>query len=150
MICITGIPGTGKTTICKMLNENGIACHELNRIAMEFGALTGDTVDIDVLRKNYTCSEVVESHYSHLLECKYVIILEDDERQLIKRMLARGYPEEKIMENIDAQRSGVIYFEAIDRLPANHIYTVKENSRGINDVFKDVIDIILMLHDKFN
>lgn len=150
MICITGIPGTGKTTICKMLNANGIKCTGLNDIASECGAMDGDTVDVDVLRRENINSEVVESHYSHMLECKYVIILEDNEEQLIRRMKSRGYPESKINENIDAQRSRVIYWEASDRLPANHIFVVHEDSRSINEVFKDVIGIILSLHDKVN
>ncbi|WP_337860732.1 adenylate kinase family protein [Ferroplasma sp.] len=150
MICITGIPGTGKTTICKMLNENGIKCHGLNKFAMECGAISDDIVDIDMLMEKRINFEVVESHYSHLLDCQYVIILEDDESQLRNRMHARGYPEEKIEENIDAQLSGLIYFEAADRLPANHIYTIKENSRSIDEVFKEVIGIILFLNGKVN
>lgn len=150
MICITGIPCTGKTTIARMLNYRGIKCTGLNSIALEYGALNGDTVDIDILKKVQINSEIVESHYSHLLDCEYVIILEDDEEQLIKRMAARGYPESKINENIDAQRAGIIYWEAIDRLPANHIFVIQEKSRAIDEVFTEVMNIILSLHDKVN
>lgn len=150
MICITGIPGTGKTTIARMLNNNGIKCTGLNNIALKCGALNGETVDIDILNKIEINSDVVESHYSHLLDCNYVIILEDDEAQLIKRMVARGYPESKINENIDAQRAGIIYWEAIDRMPANHIFVIQENSRTIDKVFTEVMDIILSLYGKVN
>jgi len=150
MICITGIPGTGKTTIARMLNSSGIKCTGLNDISIECGALNGDTVDIDILRKIQINSDVVESHYSHLLDCEYVIILEDDEEQLMKRMEERGYPESKINENIDAQRAGIIYWEAIDRLPANHIFVIQENSRAINNVFTEVMNIILSLYGKVN
>ncbi len=150
MICITGIPGTGKTTICKMLNGHGIQCASLNDIARECGAIDGDTVDIDILRRGYINSMVVESHYSHMLECEYAIILEDDENRLTERMNARGYSGSKIAENIDAQRSGIIYWETVDRLPANHIFVIQENSRNIEEVFAEVMNIILSLHNKVN
>ncbi len=150
MICITGIPGTGKTTICKMLNDYGIKCTGLNKIAGEYGAIKGDTVDVDILISQQINCDVVESHYSHLLDCQYVIILEDDENRLRERMASRGYIQSKIDENIDAQRSGIVYYEAVDRLPRNHIFIIKEDSRSIDEVFKDVLNIILLLHKKVN
>ncbi len=150
MICITGITGTGKTTICKMLNDYGIKCTGLNKIAGEYGAIKGDTVDVDILISQHINCDVVESHYSHLLDCQYVIILEDDENRLRERMASRGYIQSKIDENIDAQRSGIVYYEAVDRLPRNHIFIIKEDSRSIDEVFKDVLNIILLLHKKVN
>ncbi len=150
MICITGIPGTGKTTICKMLNDYGIKCTGLNKIAGEYGAIKGDTVDVDILISQQINCDVVESHYSHLLDCQYIIILEDDENRLRERMASRGYIQSKIDENIDAQRSEIVYYEAVDRLPKNHIFLIKEDSRSIDEVFKDVLNIILLLHKKVN
>jgi adenylate kinase len=150
MICITGIPGTGKTTICKMLNDYGIECLSLNKIALDYGAIKGDAVDVDMLAEKSIKADVVESHYSHLLACRYVIILEDSEEKLRERMIRRGYPEAKIDENLDAQRCGVIYYEAADRLPVNRIFVVRENSRSIDEVFNEVLNIISGLHNKVN
>ena len=148
LICITGIPGTGKTTICRMLNEAGISCEGLNRLAENSGALEGDTVDVDILSRVEIKSAVVEAHYSHLLNCSHVIILVDNEEILRKRMEMRGYTENKIDENLDAQRAGIIYYEALERLPAGRIHILEERSRNIEEVYRDVISIISMINEK--
>ncbi len=150
MICISGIPGTGKTTLCKMLNENNLRCVNLNSIADENGIMNGDTVNIDALKKIDIKYDIVESHYSHLINCDYVIILKDDEDGLINRMRGRGYSDSKINENLDAQRSDTIYYEALDHLPENHIFIINEDSRNINSVFNEVLNLILSLNKKVN
>ncbi len=150
MICISGIPGTGKTTICKMLNDNNLRCVNLNSIADENGIMNGDTVNIDALKRIDIKYDIVESHYSHLINCDYVIILRDDEDILINRMRKRGYSDSKINENLDAQRSDTIYYEALDHLPENHIFIINENSRNINSVFNEVLNLILSLNKKVN
>ncbi len=150
MICISGIPCTGKTTICKMLNDNNLKCINLNDIAYENKIIDHDTVDIDSLKKIYINYDVVESHYSHLINCSYVIILKDDEDKLIKRMKKRGYNDSKINENLDAQRSDTIYYEALEHLPENHIFIINENSRNINSVFNEIFNLILSLDKKVN
>ena len=150
MICISGIPGTGKTTICKMLNDNNLRCVNLNSIADENGIMNGDTVNIDALKRIDIKYDIVESHYSHLINCDYVIILRDDEDILINRMRKRGYSDSKINENLDAQRSDTIYYEALDHLPENHIFIINENSRNINSVFNEIFNLILSLDKKVN
>ncbi|WP_175266593.1 AAA family ATPase [Acidiplasma cupricumulans] len=110
-MCITGIPATGKTTLCKMLNYSGIQCASLNEVLKNTGIISDGIVDIDQLRRLELKYDVVESHYSHMIHCKYVIIIKDDENILRKRMEQRGYGNEKINENIEAQRSDIIYYE---------------------------------------
>ena len=50
MICLSGIPGTGKTTICRMLRESGINCASADETAEKDGCLKDEEVDIDCLR----------------------------------------------------------------------------------------------------
>ncbi|AAT43961.1 AAA family ATPase [Picrophilus oshimae] len=78
MICITGIPATGKTTICGMLNEHGIKCVSLNDVARDLNIIENEYIDIDELKKHKIDADVIESHYSHLLNCDLVIILYND------------------------------------------------------------------------
>lgn len=122
MICISGIPKTGKTTVCKLLNQEGIKCESLDPIARDLGCLEDGEVDLDCLAAKLPEKRVVESHYSHNLRCDYVIILKTDEETLEKRMLAAGYNSPKIAENLDAQRSDVILSEALDNVPRNRIF----------------------------
>ncbi|MEM0139304.1 MAG: adenylate kinase family protein [Ferroplasma sp.] len=150
MICITGIPCTGKTSICRILNENGIQCSGLDEIARQAGALSNGIVDIDSLKCYSIDSTIVESHYSHLLECDFVIILKDSEERIRKRMHARKYSEKKIEENLDAQRADIIYFEALEQLPSNHIFVVEASDRNISDIFEEVYGIILRINKKVN
>jgi adenylate kinase len=127
-----------------MLNEHGIRCTGLNEIAESSGALQNGTVDVDRLASVHIESGIVESHYSHFMNCSHVIILVDDENALRRRMELRGYSQQKINENLDAQRAQTIYYEALDRLPAGRIYIIEEKSRNLGEVFQDIISILAM------
>ncbi len=142
MICITGIPATGKTTVCNFLKTMGIQCSSLNDMARENKLIQNGRVDIDSLMEIRIDCPVVEAHYSHLLKCDYVIILKDDEEAILQRMKKRKYTNEKISENLDVQRSDTIYYEALDRLPDNRIFTVNAHSKSIEDICKIVYEII--------
>ncbi len=125
-----------------MLNYSGIQCASLNEVLKNTGIISDGIVDIDQLRKLELKYDVVESHYSHMIHCKYVIIIKDDENILRKRMEQRGYGNEKINENIEAQRSDIIYYEALDLLPENHIFTVNSSGMDINELYDTVKKLI--------
>lgn len=141
MICITGVPGSGKTTLSEALSKKGVTICNTDEIAAKLGCLSEGEVDVDCLEKNADFSgyDFVESHYSHLLNCEHVIILECDEQLLRKRMERRGYSEHKILENIDAQFSGTIYYEALQRLPSNRIYTINTTDMEPGAVVESVM-----------
>ncbi len=143
MICITGIPATGKTTVCNYLKSMGIQCSSLNDVAEERQLIQNGCVDIDSLKEIKMDCTVVEAHYSHLLKCDYVIILKDDEDAILGRMNERKYSKEKISENLDVQRSDTIYYEALDHLPGNRIFTVNVQSKPIEDICKIIYEIII-------
>ncbi|WMT54711.1 hypothetical protein [Acidiplasma sp.] len=125
-----------------MLNYSGIQCASLNEVLKNTGIISDGIVDIDQLRRLELKYDVVESHYSHMIHCKYVIIIKDDENILRKRMEQRGYGNEKINENIEAQRSDIIYYEALDLLPENHIFTVNARGMDINELYDTVKKLI--------
>ncbi|KPV47525.1 hypothetical protein SE19_00675 [Acidiplasma aeolicum] len=125
-----------------MLNYSGIQCASLNEVLKNTGIISDGIVDIDQLRRLELKYDVVESHYSHMIHCKYVIIIKDDENILRKRMEQRGYGNEKINENIEAQRSDIIYYEALDLLPENHIFTVNASGMDINELYGTVKKLI--------
>ncbi|KAA8923463.1 adenylate kinase family protein [Thermoplasma sp.] len=146
LICISGIPGTGKSTVCSIIGNMGYLCVEGNTLAARYGCLSGDEVDVDclsdgLLRDGF--SGIVAAHYSHLLPCDIVVILEADEAVLRKRMAERAYPPEKIQENLDAQRSDIIYSESLDRLPATRIFRIRNT-----DLQATISKILGIIQDK--
>ena len=145
MICITGIPGTGKSTLCLNLNRNGVTCRPANDEAQRLGCVSGDVVDTDRLRGAINGVNIIEGHYTHLLDCECVIILTGSEETIRKRLLDRGYSREKIEENIEVMLSGSIYYEALDRLPGGRIFTVNTDSENEEAVLARVMTIISLI-----
>ncbi len=143
MICITGIPRTGKTSICNSLRKDGIDCRSADSIAEGLGCLVDGEVDLECLRARMVDSpEVIESHYSHLLNCDYVIILRTDTKSSEERMRLSNYTESKIKENLDAELADVIFYEALDGLPESRIFRVDLSGMDYNASVKKVKDKI--------
>lgn len=112
IIALTGTPGTGKTSISKVLQEKGFEVVDLNRIACEKDFLIGTDkkrdskiVDIDkinrYIEKNYIGKDVVivEGHISHLLKIvDKVIILRCHPKQLEKIYLKGDGKRKRLMK----------------------------------------------------
>ena len=149
VIALTGIPGTGKTSICHILRENGIKCFEALEIIGSDSCMENDEVDLDCLAQLWARSEendvVIVSHYSHLLGADYVIILERKPEFIEKSLLERGYSSEKIFENMDSLYSDIIYQESLDRLPSTRIFRIMNvedrKEKTAEDVKKIIVDI---------
>ncbi|HKJ96601.1 MAG TPA: adenylate kinase family protein [Thermoplasmataceae archaeon] len=123
---MTGVPGTGKTTVSGILAVMGYSVCDAAEIAASSGCLKGGEVDIGCLRSKGHFSEcdAVQSHFSHLLDCTIAVILETEASVLEQRMVRRGYSGDKIRENIDAQLSGTLYYEALEHLPSGRIHVI--------------------------
>ncbi|MCL4451011.1 MAG: AAA family ATPase [Candidatus Thermoplasmatota archaeon] len=144
MICITGPPKSGKTSICAELNGRGIECKSADRIAESLGCLEGGIVDIDCMNdKMLSLPRVIEGHYSHLLRCDYVIVLKTDPSVLEDRMRLAGYSKEKISENIDASEIGIFESEALERLPLRRIVTCDLTGMSIPESVLAVMNKII-------
>ncbi|MCL5679169.1 MAG: AAA family ATPase [Candidatus Thermoplasmatota archaeon] len=145
MICITGIPGTGKSTLCLNLNRNAATCRSANDEAQRLDCVSGDVVDIGRLRAAINGVSIIEGHYTHLLDCECAIILTASEETIRKRLLDRGYSREKVEENIGAMLSDSIYYEALDRLPAGRIFKVSTDGENEGAVLARVMEIISLV-----
>lgn len=132
MICITGVPGSGKTTVSRKLKDMGFNCIRAEEIKGYSECIEADQVDVDCLKGKLSSMEtkdlIVESHYSHLLGCDLILILERSIEEVRKTLVDRGYTVEKINDNLDALMSDSIYYESLESLPAPLIkkITVKE------------------------
>lgn len=124
-LCLTGIPGTGKSTVCDILEKRGYSCSHLNEVSEKLGCRENGEVDIECLQERISGNlDIAEAHYSHLLDCRIAVILECDPVTVRKRLQERKYPESKIAENLDVQESGIIYYEALEKLPSGRIFRI--------------------------
>jgi adenylate kinase len=160
IIAITGTPGTGKTSISKILQKKGFEVVDLNKIACEKDFLIGTDkkrdskiVDIDkinrFLEKNHKKNEIVivEGHLSHLMKIvDKVIILRCHPKQLEKNLSKRRWKKKKINENVEAEILDVILCEAIDLHSEKNIFEIDVTDKPLDVAAYLVIKLI---KDKF-
>ncbi|MGA9098208.1 MAG: adenylate kinase family protein [Methanotrichaceae archaeon] len=132
-IALTGTPGTGKSTVAtllpyKVIDINALVKGGLNQgIDPERGCLEadmdglekrldelGDMDDTDNTdRADAANITIIEGHIAHYFTDS-AIVLRLDPKELKKRLIARGYSEKKIRENLEAEALDVILIEAVE------------------------------------
>lgn len=153
IISITGTPGTGKTTVAKLLasqlSANLIAINKL--IAKKHYRIDKKRktkiVDIKALQnlinkkivKNKI--NIIEGHLSHLISADFIIILRTNPLVLKKRLLRKKWPQAKIRENVQAEILDVITIQATQRHRKHKIFEL-DTSRVKP---KSVVNIIAKL-----
>jgi len=152
MIAITGTPGTGKTHLAEELRIRGYNVLDLNEHIRANGLLeekdeARDTycVDVDALDlslEKYRTDDVlfIEGHFSHCVECDAVIVLRCSPETLAGRLRARGYPESKVAENVQAEILDVILCESVETdAPVCELDTSEDSTGTIADKVEDMI-----------
>lgn len=156
IVSITGTPGTGKTSISKLLKERGFEVVNFNKVAIENNFIIGkdkkrDTFIVDIkkfnkyAKENYNRKKIIfiEGHLSHLIKCvDKVIVLRCHPDELRKNLLKRGWNKQKIKENLEAEILDIILCEALSLHPPKNIFEINTTARSIKDVFSSVIEII--------
>src|SRR5256885_12327875 len=127
IVAITGTPGTGKSSVCAVLSVRGYTVMDLDQIARREGFIAGrdeargsDEVDTEAMRRSLHVPAKVAfltSHYSHRMDANIAIVLRCRPSVLRSRLEARGWPPEKVRENVEAEAIDVILQEAVARLP---------------------------------
>ena len=156
IIGITGTPGVGKTSVSNILKEEGLDVVNLFKIAVENHFLIGDdkkrdtkivNVDIldDYIKEKFGNKDLVflEGHLSHLLKCvDRVIILRCHPDELRKRLIFKGWKEEKIKENIHAEILDVILIETMDIHPGSNIFEIDTTNKSVVVIASIIVEII--------
>lgn len=153
-IAITGVPGTGKTTIAKKLKSKlsqfefidvtkEIKDHELYS---NFDQVD-QTYEVDSLKFESHFSKLVDSkknknvlfegHLAHLIEgLDFVIYLIADIEAITSRLTSRGYSQKKIQDNTESQIMNVIEDEIKSM---NYKFAIVDTSK--NSIEKSIEEI---------
>ncbi|MBE0517458.1 MAG: adenylate kinase family protein [Methanophagales archaeon] len=142
IIAITGTPGTGKTGVC---NASGLACMDLNSVIAEQGFYTGVDAErgsliADLAKlKEYVRSKekeqkrlVIEGHLAHFLNPDVAIVLRANPLVLAGRLRQKGFPPQKIQENVEAETLDIILAEAVERCEV--VYEVDTSGKSVEEV----------------
>jgi len=149
LVAITGTPGTGKTSVCNAL---GNEIMDLNSVIENQGFYTGVDrkrecviADLDKLDKYVRHKEeqkllVIESHLAHLLSPEVAIVLRANPAVLAERLRQKGFPPQKIHENVEAETLDVILIEAVELCET--VYEVDTSGKRVEEVAAVVREII--------
>jgi adenylate kinase len=156
IIALTGTPGTGKTSVSKVLHDKGFEVVDLNKVALDKNFLVGkdekrDSEIVDVegfdeyVKKNYSGKDFVfiEGHLSHLLKSvDKVVVLRCHPDELRKNLSKKGWKEEKIKENLEAEKLDIILCEAIELHPRNNIFEIDITGKSTEATASSIIEIV--------
>jgi adenylate kinase len=100
------------------------------------------------INKNYHI--FLEGHISHLLEIiEQIIILRCHPDELRKRLESRGWPEEKIRENIEAETIDVITIECANKFSIDKIFEIDITNKSTPEAVEDIMKILNGLGAEF-
>lgn len=121
---ITGTPGTGKSTVAKILAKKlGLPLFNLSRLIRERGLYSSfdekrDAYEVDPekLREFFEKREdfIAEGLVAHYIPVDYLVILRAEPDIVRERLVERPYTRDKVEENVEAERFAVIATEALE------------------------------------
>ena len=149
VIAITGTPGTGKTTVSKILQDKGYFTINLENFAKKYDCVAGydevrqskiiDTDKLQNVLQNYLMAGrgivIIEGHYADVVPNQFVLkcfVLSCPIEDLRPRLEIRGYPNQKIDENVQAEIMKVCWTDALDLYGPTKV--TKIDSMEIQDV----------------
>ncbi len=145
LVGITGTPGTGKTSVAEELRRRGIPVLDLKTTVEPYIVGNEDdsaVIDTDEWAKALIKMRIdcfVEGSLAHYLPCEKLVILRCRPDVLVKRLAPRGYSNDKIHENAEAEALDVILIEAVETFSPEQLFEIDTTN---NDTEKTA-DMIL-------
>ena len=139
---LTGTPGTGKTSISKLLDRDIVHLSDYYESSSNEKTDEGEwLIELDLLDDNIRDLSrnegVFEGHTAHFLsDIDQVIILRCDPFVLKERLDERDYSKEKIMENLEAEALNIIYIEALDNIDKEKIFQFDTTNKSAEESAK--------------
>ncbi len=154
VLAVTGTPGTGKTSLaaalCERVQES--EHHSVITLAEWCGAIAEHSdgmgardVDVDMMSESWSDLSgrfssgliLIDGHLSHLMPVDGVILLRCRPDVLRQRLEARGWPNAKVEENVEAEFIGSIAADIVDGpVPC---FEVASHDDDVVDITDDVV-----------
>lgn len=157
-IILTGVPGTGKTEVAKILAKKLKAnLVDINRIIEEHGFFSGmdekDKAKIvklksleDYIRNHISTDEhfIIEGHIACELElpAEFVFVLRTHPSILRRRLAKRKYSKEKIETNVSCEILDYCVLKSESNYNAESIYEINSTNKKPEKVAKEILEII--------
>jgi adenylate kinase len=161
IICVSGTPGTGKSTLAKaLMKELGYPVLDVKKFIKEKNLSSGydeekrcEIIDVKLLNKelikeiNKVKKEkpkgiVIDSHLSHYLPKKYVdlvVVTKCKLKELEKRLEKRRYSKSKVRDNLDSEIFDICFNEAKEAGHDVFVVNMSEiNKKQRNDEIKQL------------
>jgi len=155
LVALTGTPGVGKTAVAEILKARGYCVESVNELAEKYECIIDEEdnskiVDVEELAEKLKFPEnkvvILEGHLSHLF-ADVAIVLRCNPLTLKERLRSKGWNEEKVLENVEAEFVDTILIEAIegceevyeidttDLIPGEVVDAVESILRGENSKY---------------
>ena len=163
-VIITGTPGTGKTTVTKLLSEKGWISFDITSYVKERSLFLGYDIvrdsliiDEDLLQKELVKEAekhemvILDGHTATLIDNEFVkkcFILKVDLEVLNERLRIRNYSEAKVSENLQAEIMESCLTEAYDAYDSEKVHTIETTALTPEEVVSLIISILLQKDDQ--
>lgn len=155
-VALTGTPGTGKTAVAKVLQNEGYTLISLYTLAEEQGFFDGidkqrNAKLLDVSKADRYIKKtispntlvIIEGLASHLLKnVEKIILLRCHPQVLQKRLQTKEWSQQKITENCEAEALDIILCEAVEIHEKQDIFEIDTTKKTINTVAANIKEII--------
>jgi adenylate kinase len=156
-LLIGGTPGTGKTQIAAIVADRlNLELISISELAEKYSCIEDHDSDRDTDVINEDCivdalidvldgmknDVLIEGHYIDLVPSEYVatvFILRTHPSTLKQRLAERGYSNEKIQENVEAEIIGVCQLDSLDVFGETTVKELDTSNLTIEETVDEII-----------
>ncbi len=144
---IAGTPGVGKTTLGQLISQKtGLKFIELRSIIQ--ASQIDSLLEVDGRALSSRAGRILRSESADILIATHiafkprgfgverVFVLRRNPFEIIDTLRSRGYPEEKVLENAEAEFLGIVYFDMLKKFGPEKTWQINISNRSIDESVK--------------